>query len=162
MRRAPPGTFPAMSIGLMRSRQGHRRTTNIALFFDLVYVFAITQLSHRLLQHPTAGGALQTGLLLVMVWLVWVYTTWMTNWLDPDRLPGGTGLFLFGHALFKLTVWQHIPWTRLGGMVVLASFGWWAAGAPSWVLGAATSLVVAAVVTVDLFLIPRRPPATTA
>ena len=63
-----------------------QRVTNIELFFDLVYVFAVTQLSHYLLGHSTVTGALQAALLLVMIWLVWVYTTWVTNWLDPDQM----------------------------------------------------------------------------
>lgn len=71
----------------LRRGDGDRRVTNVELFFDLVYVFAVTQLSHHLLQHPSVVGALQTALLLAMVWLVWVYTTWVTNWLDPERLP---------------------------------------------------------------------------
>jgi low temperature requirement protein LtrA len=61
--------------------------TNVELFFDLVYVFAITQLSGFLRVHLNATGALKTTLLLVMVWFVWVYTVWLTNWLDPDRKP---------------------------------------------------------------------------
>ncbi|GAA3200194.1 low temperature requirement protein A [Actinocorallia longicatena] len=55
------------------------------LFFDLVFVFAVTQLSHRLLSHLTVAGALQTGLLLLAVWWCWMYTTWTTNWFDPDH-----------------------------------------------------------------------------
>ncbi len=51
-----------------------------------MYVYAVTQLSHHLLAKPTLGGALQTGLLLAMVWLAWAYTTWVTNWLDPDQM----------------------------------------------------------------------------
>jgi low temperature requirement protein LtrA len=74
------------SLNLLRSRAGAERVTNVELFFDLVYVFAVTQLSHYLLDQPTAGGALQAGLLLAMVWLVWAYTTWVTNWLDPERI----------------------------------------------------------------------------
>ena len=70
----------------MRSRSREQRATNIELFFDLVYVFAITQLSHFLLAHSTVRGALQAGLLLAMVWTVWVYTTWVTNWLDPEKM----------------------------------------------------------------------------
>lgn len=67
---------------LMRERgEGRQRVTNIELFFDLVYVFAITQLSHYLLQHRTVTGALVSALLLAMVWLLWAYTTWVTNWL---------------------------------------------------------------------------------
>jgi low temperature requirement protein LtrA len=73
---------------LMRDRaEGRQRVTNVELFFDLVYVFAVTQLSHYLLPRPTVAKALETGLLLVMVWLVWAYTTWVTNWLDPERVP---------------------------------------------------------------------------
>jgi low temperature requirement protein LtrA len=71
---------------LLRDRSGVQRVTNIELFFDLVYVFAVTQLSHYLLGHADLRGALQAGLLLMMVWLVWSYTTWVTNWLDPDLM----------------------------------------------------------------------------
>lgn len=68
-----------------RDAHGHAPVTNIELFFDLVFVFAITQLSHGLLAHLTLIGALQTLLLLFAVWWVWIYTTWVANWLDPDR-----------------------------------------------------------------------------
>ena len=71
---------------LLRDRSGVQRVTNIELFFDLVYVFAVTQLSHYLLGHSDLRGTLQAGLLLVMVWLVWSYTTWVTNWLDPELM----------------------------------------------------------------------------
>jgi low temperature requirement protein LtrA len=71
---------------LLRDRSGLQRVTNIELFFDLVYVFAVTQLSHYLLSDPTLRGALQSGLLLLMVWVVWSYTTWVTNWLDPEQM----------------------------------------------------------------------------
>jgi len=77
---------PPQTARLLRDRSGVQRVTNIELFFDLVYVFAVTQLSHYLLGHPTVRGALQAGLLLAMVWLVWSYTTWVTNWLDPERM----------------------------------------------------------------------------
>ena len=72
--------------GYLRDRAAEQRVTNIELFFDLVYVFAITQLSHLLLAHPTVQGALDTALLLAIVWLAWAYTTWVTNWFDPERL----------------------------------------------------------------------------
>ncbi len=55
------------------------------LFFDLVYVFAVTQLSHLLLDHLNVRGAVQTLLLLPAVWWAWVYNAWFTNWFDPDR-----------------------------------------------------------------------------
>jgi low temperature requirement protein LtrA len=46
---------------LLRDRTGLQRVTNIELFFDLVYVFAVTQLSHYLLGHADLTGALQAG-----------------------------------------------------------------------------------------------------
>jgi low temperature requirement protein LtrA len=56
----------------------------LELFFDLVFVFAVTQLSHYLLAHHTPVGALQTLVMFLAVWWAWIYTAWATNWLDPD------------------------------------------------------------------------------
>jgi len=92
---------------LLRDRSGQQRVTNIELFFDLVYVFAVTQLSHYLLDHPTVRGALQAGLLLVMVWLVWAYTTWVTNWLDPEQIP--VRLLLVALMLVSLAMSATLP-----------------------------------------------------
>ncbi len=74
---------------LLRPRHGHtsEKVSFIELFFDLVFVFAITQLSHSLIGHFSATGALQTLMLLLAVWWVWVFTAWVTNWLDPEKLP---------------------------------------------------------------------------
>ena len=45
---------------LLQDHSGEQRVTNIELFFDLVYVFAVTQMSHHLLAEPTVDGALQS------------------------------------------------------------------------------------------------------
>src|SRR5262249_60442754 len=74
--------------------QRHARSTNAELFFALVFVFAVTQLSHTLQHHFTPLGALQVTLLFLAVWWVWVYTTWVTNWLDPEQTPVRILLFL--------------------------------------------------------------------
>ena len=58
-------------------------TTTVELFFDLVYVFAVTQLSHRILADLTVAGAARAAFLLLVVWWAWIYTTWMANWFDP-------------------------------------------------------------------------------
>jgi len=67
--------------------EGEQRTTSFELFFDLVYVFAVTQLSHYLLADISWAGAAQTAFMLVAVYWAWNYTTWMTNWFDPDTSP---------------------------------------------------------------------------
>ena len=79
--------------GMLRAHGGHVRVTYVELFFDLVFVFAVTQLSHSLLEHLTLAGALQTLFLLLAVWWVWIYTCWFTNWVDPDKSPVRTMLF---------------------------------------------------------------------
>jgi low temperature requirement protein LtrA len=72
----------------------HNRVTYAELFFDLVFVYAITQISHTLLGRFTPLGALQVTLLFLAVWWVWVYTTWITNWLNPELTPVRILLFL--------------------------------------------------------------------
>jgi low temperature requirement protein LtrA len=70
------------------------RVTNAELFFDLVFVFAVTQVSHTLLHHFTPLGAVEVTLLFLAVWWVWVYTAWVTNWLNPDLTPVRILIFL--------------------------------------------------------------------
>jgi low temperature requirement protein LtrA len=57
-------------VSVLRARSAAESVTNIEVFFDLVYAFAVTQLSHYLLDHATLAGALQTALLLAIVWVV--------------------------------------------------------------------------------------------
>ena len=83
------------------------RVTFFELFFDLVYVFAITQLSHGLLEHLGIEGAVQTLMLLLAVWWAWVYTAWATNWLDPDSRR--VRLMLIGVMAGALVMAAAIP-----------------------------------------------------
>ena len=115
----------AEHASLMRDRAGQQRVTNIELFFDLVFVFAVTQLSHFLLAGPGHGGSARTAflaaLLLTMVWMLWSYTTWLTNWLDPERIA--VRLLLLALALISLASSAAIP-TAFGrwGLVVGAAY----------------------------------------
>jgi low temperature requirement protein LtrA len=105
--REPEPTGPDHG-GLLRTRDGgEQRVTPLELFFDLVYVFAITQLSHLLLDHLTVEGALETLFLLLAVWWAWVYTTWVTNWFDPDRPP--VRVLLIALMLVSLVMSVAIP-----------------------------------------------------
>jgi low temperature requirement protein LtrA len=92
---------------LLRSREGHTRVTFVELFFDLVFVFAVTQLSHTLLEHLTFAGMLQTAFLLLAVWWVWVYTCWFTNWVDPDK--PSVRMLMFALMLAGLLLAAAIP-----------------------------------------------------
>jgi low temperature requirement protein LtrA len=85
----------------------HSRVTYAELFFDLVFVFAVTQISHTLLGRFTPLGAVQVTLLFLAVWWVWVYTSWITNWLNPEMTP--VRLLLFLLMLGGLVLSTSIP-----------------------------------------------------
>ncbi|WP_256354597.1 MULTISPECIES: low temperature requirement protein A [unclassified Variovorax] len=118
---------------LLRSRHSAARVSNEELFFDLVYVFAVTQLSHYLLDHLTLLGALQTLLLWFAVWMGWQYTAWVTNWFEPTALP--IRLVLFAIMLVALVMASALP--QAFGERALVFAGCYAAiqvGRTLWVL----------------------------
>jgi len=86
---------------------GEQPTTSVELLFDLVYVFAVTQLSHLLIDKLTVSGALHTAFLLLVVWWAWIYTTWMVNWFEPAS--GTVRLVLVGATLASLLMSAAIP-----------------------------------------------------
>jgi len=95
-------------VHLLRERGPDRqRVTFAELFFDLVYVFAVTQLSRSLRDHLDVRGALQTVLLFLVIWGVWIDTAWVTNWFDPDRRPVRT--MLLGIMLVSLIMSASLP-----------------------------------------------------
>jgi low temperature requirement protein LtrA len=90
---------------VLRFREGiEQRATAVELFFDLVFVFAITQLSHELLEDLTVAGAARTIFLLLVVWWAWIYTTWMTNWFDPAHLSVRLVLIFSMLAAFLMAI----------------------------------------------------------
>lgn len=102
------------------SRDGDR-VAPIELFFDLVFVFAVTQLSHHLLEHLSVSGALQTLLMLLAVWWAWVYTAWITSWFDPGRTP--IRLMLLGIMLVSLLLSASVR-GAFGGQALLFAIGY--------------------------------------
>jgi low temperature requirement protein LtrA len=76
-----------MRIAVSRAPGAERVVTPLELFFDLVYVFAIGQLSHHLLEHVNLRTGAETVIMALAVVYAWYMTAWGANWLDPDRLP---------------------------------------------------------------------------
>ena len=110
---SPQSTF---TVGQPRPVSRHLRPrgdgttqpiTTVELFFDLVYVFAVTQLSHQILGDLTVGGVTRAAFLLLIVWWAWIYTTWMANWFDP-RSPGVQAV-LTGVMLASLLMAAALP-----------------------------------------------------
>lgn len=101
------GFWPKENYLRKRADGSHAKVEFVELFFDLIFVFAITQLSHGLLHHLTPAGAAETAFLLLAVWWVWMYTTWVTNWLDPARIP--VRLMLFALMAAGLVMSSALP-----------------------------------------------------
>jgi low temperature requirement protein LtrA len=142
-----------------------QRATTLELFYDLVFVFAITQVSHLLLDDLSWRGAGRALLVLLVVWWAWNYTTWVTNELDPDSIvvrlvliavmlasllmavaiPGAFGgrAILFAGSYVAIQIGRHafLTWAAAArGTLERERAGriltWFAAAAPLWIAGA--------------------------
>ncbi|WP_220495434.1 low temperature requirement protein A [Paracoccus sp. MC1862] len=73
--------------GYLRDREDEdaARVSFVELFFDLVFVFGITQLAAYLADNITPEGIVRVSVMFVAVWWLWINTAWATNRLDPDR-----------------------------------------------------------------------------
>ncbi|WP_410816173.1 low temperature requirement protein A [Micromonospora sp. 050-3] len=75
---------------LVRGETSFQRATFLELFLDLVFVFALTRISARVIVDFTDGqrgvyaGLGQALLLFLALWAVWSLTVWSTSWLDPE------------------------------------------------------------------------------
>ena len=96
------------AVSLLRDhRGGHATVSNLELFFDLVYVFAITQISAFMRDHLTALGLGQATVALLAVWWAWIYTAWSTNWANPDAVA--VRLMMLAAMLVSLVLAAVLP-----------------------------------------------------
>jgi low temperature requirement protein LtrA len=77
-----------------RPVEPEQRVTPLELFFDLVFVFAVTQVTGVLVDDPTWGGLLRALMLLGALWWAWAAYAWLTNTLNPEE--GGVRIAVFG------------------------------------------------------------------
>src|SRR6266496_3790293 len=90
-----------------RPAERGQRVTPLELFFDLVVVFAITQVTSFLSHYPTWSGLLRGLLLLGALWWAWAAYAWLTNTLDPEE--GGVRLAVFAAIAAMLVVSLAAP-----------------------------------------------------
>ena len=76
-----------MRLAVSRQPSAERDVSPLELLFDLVYVFAIGQLSHHLLEHVDLRTGAETAIMALAVVYAWYMVAWGANWLDPDRQP---------------------------------------------------------------------------
>ncbi|MBM7502954.1 low temperature requirement protein A [Agromyces aurantiacus] len=80
-----------------------QRVTYVELFFDLVFVFGLTQLGSYLYENQTPLGALEGVIMVCALWWAWVSTTWVTNWLDPVKLPVRLAVIALAFTAFVMS-----------------------------------------------------------
>ena len=115
-----------------------RNASTLELFFDLVYVFAITQVVSVIHGDPTAPGLAKGAFLLALLWWTWYIYTWTTNWTGTDGTP--TNLFLLAAMVGTLFMAMAVPdafgegsqWFGISYFVVrvLAAGFYWVASRP--------------------------------
>ncbi len=71
-------------VGKPTEEEEERKTSYLELFFDLVFVFAFTQVTALILEDTSIAGFARAALLLAMVWWAWSAYTWMTNAIDVE------------------------------------------------------------------------------
>ena len=77
-----------------QAESGEERVTPLELFFDLIFVFAITQVTGLVVENPTWGGLVQGLLVLGVLWWAWAAYAWLTNTINPEE--GAVRLAMFG------------------------------------------------------------------
>ncbi len=76
------------------------RVTPRELFFDLVFVFAFTQVATLLSDDPTFAGIGRGVLVLAALWWCWTAYAWLTNTVDPEEEVVGAALLVALIAMF--------------------------------------------------------------
>jgi low temperature requirement protein LtrA len=89
------------------TRREGERVTPLELFFDLVFVLAITQCTALMSHHPSWSGLVQGLLVLGVLWWAWVGYAWLTSVIDPEE--GAVRLVIFGAMAAMLIVALCVP-----------------------------------------------------
>lgn len=114
-------------LGGVRSTSEDHRATPFELFFDLVYVFAVTQVTGHMAEEHSAHGVLQGLLLLTLLWWTWSGYTWLGNQARADEGLLRAGMVVAMAAMFvvALTIpeaWQDAPGGLNGPLVLVGAY----------------------------------------
>lgn len=93
-----------MATELTELEEEERKTAYIELFFDLVFVYAITQVTTLILSDTSPGGFARSLLVLAIVWWAWSGYAWMTDSVDIDDLATTVSLLAAAAATFVVAV----------------------------------------------------------
>jgi low temperature requirement protein LtrA len=102
-----PDGSEAHTSRLAATRREGERVTPLELFFDLVFVLAITQCTALMSHHPSWSGMLQGLLVLGILWWCWIGYAWLTSVIDPEE--GAARLVMFAAMAALLIVSLCVP-----------------------------------------------------
>jgi low temperature requirement protein LtrA len=103
------------------------RVTPLELFFDLVFVLAITQCTALMASHPSWGGLARGLLVLVVLWWCWVGYSWLTSVVDPEE--GLVRIAIFGSMAALLVAALCVPHAfNTAGLTFAIAYGFARAG----------------------------------
>ena len=98
------------------------RVTPLELFFDLVFVLAITQCTALMAANPTWEGVVRGLLVLGVLWWCWVGYAWLTSVVDPEE--GGVRIAMFASMAALLVAALCVPHAfNDDGLVFAISYG---------------------------------------
>ena len=109
---------PARSSRLSPALRDDERVTPLELFFDLVFVLAITQCTALMAAHPTWEGLGRGLVVLGLLWWSWVGYAWLTSVVDPEE--GAVRLAIFAAMAALLVAALCVPRTFSGNALEFA------------------------------------------
>jgi low temperature requirement protein LtrA len=131
MQKNPSGPSGGMPAGAARKRFAaptpSSRVTTFELFFDLVYVFAFTQVSRLMADTHSALGVLQALVVLGLLWLTWCAYAWLGNHTAADHglLRVGLPAAMVGIFIVALTIpeaYDDLPGGWHGPLVLVVAY----------------------------------------
>ena len=105
--RVPKGSSSSAAEAEGPAVGGEERATPLELFFDLVFVYAITQVAHLVSAHPTPEGFARGAVVLATIWYAWICFAWLTNNVGVDDGIIGAGVLAAAGA--ALVVALSVP-----------------------------------------------------
>src|SRR3954471_11310368 len=100
-----------MSTRVTTRTEGEERVTPLELFFDLVFVFAITQVTGLVSANPTWTGVAEGIVVLALLWWAWAAYSWRPRTVDP------------GEGVFRLSIFGAMGAMLLASLAVPHAFG---------------------------------------
>jgi len=89
---------------LIRDEQAQARVTPLELFFDLVFVFALTQVTAYMADELNWQGILRGALVIMLLWWAWTGYAWLANVASAEEPPIKLAILAGMSAMFVLAL----------------------------------------------------------